>query len=272
MQLKLTNLQNVAPGNVATLKCAAGPGSPTYDQIVLRLSGTLTPAHIEWIRGKINGRIFYDEGTGTVINDRDDYRGISTDASELVLDFTEPKARNGAAEQLLTAIPGHLVQDLSFEIKLAAAAPAGGRIDARAHYRPPTNNPFIHKRLMTTQSFPAAGSEGSPNIMYLPVGDAGGRLKRVWIHEATPGSVTGVQLRIANNVVHEATRAEMERYQTRNELVPQAGIVVLDFIADGNLAGMINTSRAPNLEMRLVTSAGDTYTVYTDYVDPIGRL
>ena len=32
-KLPLSNLQNVAPGNVATLKCPAGPGSPTYDQI-----------------------------------------------------------------------------------------------------------------------------------------------------------------------------------------------------------------------------------------------
>ena len=42
-KIPLTNLQNVAPGNTATLKCPVGQGAPTYDQIRLELSGSLTP-------------------------------------------------------------------------------------------------------------------------------------------------------------------------------------------------------------------------------------
>jgi hypothetical protein len=272
-KLNLTNLQNVAPGNVATLKCPAGPGAPTYDQIKLELSGGMTPAHIEYIRGKANGRIFYDEtGGGTVMQDRDEYRGIFTEAGYLVVDFTEPKARNGAAEQLLASVPGALLQDLSFEIKIAAGAPGAGRIQAIANYRPPTNNPFIRKLLSTSQSFAAAGTDASPNIMYLPTGGQGARVKRIWVREGTPGAVTGVQLRVANNVIHETTRARLENDQKRNGLAPQAGIVVLDFIEDGNLAGMLDTSTAPNVELRLVTSAGAAFTVDYDVIDPIGRL
>ena len=67
-KLQLTNFQNIAPGNVATLKVPAGPNTPTYDQIKLVLGGGLTPAHIEWMRLKANGRIVIDEGTGTVLN------------------------------------------------------------------------------------------------------------------------------------------------------------------------------------------------------------
>lgn len=271
-KLPLTNLQNVAPGNVATLKAPAGPGAPTFDQVKLELSGGMTPAHIEYVRGKANGRIFLDELTGTVINDRDDYRGIFTDASNVVVDFTEPKARNGASEQLLASVPAALLQDLSFEIKIAAGAPALGRIKAVANYRPPTNNPFIRKLLNTTQAFSAAGTDAAPNIMYLPVGGAGGKIKRVWIHEATPGTITGAQMRVANNVIHEVTRAQVENDQKRNGLVPQAGIFVLDFIEDGNLAGMLDTGKAPMVELRLVTSAADSYTVCFELIDPIGRL
>jgi hypothetical protein len=271
-KLPLTNLQNVAPGNVATLKCPSGAGAPTFDQIKLELSGSMTPAHIEYIRGKANGRIFLDELTGTVVNDRDDYRGIFTEAGFVVLDFTEPKARNGAAEQLLASVPASLLQDLSFEIKIASGAPALGRIKAVANYRPPTNNPFIRKLLNTTQAFSAAGTDAAPNIMYLPVGAAGGKVKRIWIHESVAGNVSAAQIRVANNVIHEVTREEAENDQKRNGLVPQTGIFVIDFIEDGNLAGMLDTSKAPMVELRLSTDAAGSYTVCYELIDPIGRL
>jgi len=271
-KIVLTNLQNVSPGNVATLKVPCGKGAPTYDQIALELSGGMTPAHIEYVRGKINGRIFMDEGGGLVINDRDDYRGIYNDATAVVLDFTNPNARNGAAEQLVSSIPGSLCTDLSFEIKIAAGAPGGGKIKAVANYRPPTTNPFIRKLLNTTESFTSAGTEGSPNIFYLPNGNAnGGKLMRVWIHESTPGAITGAQIRIANNVFHEVDRARVERDQRRNKLVPQAGVFVLDFIEDGNLAGMLDTQSAPTVELRLVGAQGAS-TVYYEFLDPVSRL
>jgi hypothetical protein len=271
-KLPLTNLQNVAPGNVATLKCPAGPGAPTYDQIKFELGGGLTTANIEYIRGKANGRIFLDEGTGAIINKRDDYRGIFTESGYVVLDFTEPKARNGAAEQLLASVPGALLQDLTFEIKLASGANALSTLKAVANYRPPTNNPFIRKVLSTTQSFAAAGTDASPNIMYLPVGGAGGKIKRVWLHESVAGTTTQAQIRIANNVIHEVTRARAENDQKRNGLVPQTGIFVLDFIEDGNLAGMLDTANAPMVELRLTNGAACTYTAYYELIDPIGRL
>lgn len=271
-QLTLTNLQNVTPGNVATLKIPAGPGAPTYDGIKLVLSGGMTAAHIESIRGKANGRIFLDEATGTILQSRDAYRGVTTEASFVVLDFTEPKARNGAAEQLLASVPGSLLADLTFEIKIAAAAPGAGKIKAVAIYRPPTSNPYIRKMLATAQGFSAAGTDAAPNIMYLPVGGAGGKIKRVWIHESVAATTTGVQIRIANNVIHEATRAELENDQKRNGLTPQAGVVVLDFVSDGNLAGMLDTQNAPMVELRLTNGAACNYTVYYELIDPIGRL
>lgn len=269
----LTNLQNVTPGNIATLKCPSGPGAPTYDQITLELEGGMTPAHIEWVRGKINGKIFLDEGSGLQINDRADYLGIYNDATAVVLDFTNPVARNGAAEQLVSALPASLMQDLSFEIKIASNAPAGGRINAVANYRPPTSNPFIKKMLSTSEGFSAAGTEGRPNVIYLPVGDkSGGKILRVWIHEGVPGSVTGAEIRIANSVMHAVTRARLERDQKRNERVPQTGVVVLDFIEDGNLAGLLDTIQSPTAELRIMSNQQDAYRVWYEFLDPINRL
>lgn len=271
-KMDLTDLQNVAPGNVATLKVQVGPGSPTYDLIRLTLSGGMLPSHIERVTGKINGRIFMDEGTGSEIQDRDDFRGIFADNVFLNIDFTEPKARNGAAEQMVASVPGHLCQAFTFEIKIAPTAPALGRITASANYRPPSSNPWVRKMLALTQAFAAAGTESAPNIIYLPVGSAGGKVKRLWIKETTNGNITGAEVRMGNASVHKVTRAQLENDQKRNGLVPQAGLFVLDFIEDGNLAGLLPTDKAPTTELRLVTTVGETAKVYVEYLDPIARL
>lgn len=270
--MELTDLQNVVPGNVATLKLPAGAGAPTYDNISLILGGGLTPAHIESVRGKIGGRIFLDEGSGTEIQDRDDYRGIFTEAGVLNIDFTEPKARNGAAEQLVAAVPGALCSSILLEIKLAAGAPVGSTMKALTDYRPPTSNPYVRKLLSINQFFGAAGTEAAPNILQLPVGAQGGKVKRLWIKETTPGNITGVEIRIANNVVSKSSRARLENNAKRFGLVPQSGLVVVDFISDGNLAGLLDTEAVPGCELRLITTAGELVKVYQELLDPIGRL
>lgn len=268
-KLRATNLQNVAPGNTATLKLPVGKNAPTLDKVLIGLSGTaVTPAHISRIRGKANGRLFFDETTGTVRNLRDDYRGVFTDAGFVTIDFTEKRARNGAVEQLLASVPMSQLQDLSFEFDIAAGAPADIALNAQMVVRQPTNNPFIAKMLNTTQNFGNSGEQ----IMYLPTGGAGGKLKRVWIHEATPGTLTELQIRVGNNIAYETTRAQLEHSQKQNDLTPQTGIVVVDFVEDGNLSGVLDTGISANVELRMQSSAGNTYQVFYEFIDPIGRL
>lgn len=272
-KLPLVNLQNVSPGNTATLKVDCGPGAPTFDQIKLVLGGGMLPSHLTFVRGKANGRIFLDEtGGGTVINSRDAYKNVTVSAGMVVIDFTERNSRNGAAEQLVAALPACLLQSLTFEIGIAAGAPAIGTITAFGNYRPPTKNPFIRKLLTTNQTFTAAGTAGAPNVMYLPVGGSGGKIKRIWIRESAANLVTAVQIRIANAVIFDTTRASFENDQVRNLLVPQSQIAVIDFIEDGNLAGMLDTSAAPSVLVNMTTSAAGTYNIDYELVDPISRL
>lgn len=267
-KLRATNLQNVAPGNTATLKLPVGKNAPTLDKIQFQLTGGMLPAHILSIRGKANGRMFYDESTGTIMQKRDDYRGIFTAAGFLVVDFTEPKARNGAVEQLLASVPLSQLQDLAFEIQIDAAAPEAGRIAAEIHVRQPTNNPYILKLLNTTQNFGASGEQ----IAYLPVGGAGGKLKRIFLHEQTAGTITGLEIRIGNTIAYETSRDRLEYEQKRNGLTPQTGVVCLDFIEDGNLSGVMDTGNAANVELRITSSAANTYKIFYQLIDPIGRL
>jgi hypothetical protein len=269
----LTNLQNVGTNNTSTLKFPVGKGAPTLDAIRLEFGGTAVASQIDWVRIKGGGRIFFEEAGGTtLLNKHDLYRGMPADVVYTVIDFTEPKARNGAAEQLVAAVPLQLFTDVTMEIKHGATWPVGGTLKAFMIYRPPTTNQYIRKQLTTTAGFSVAGTDGAPQIVYLPTGGNGGKIKRIKIEElTTAGGITGAVIRIANNVVHETTRANEESEQKRLLLVPQTGIFYLDFVKDGNLAGMLDTGTAPNTELRIV-GAVNNYRISYELIDPIGRL
>lgn len=267
-KLPATNLQNVTPGNTAVLTLPVGKNAPTLDKILLTLGGGLTAADILSITGKANGRLFFEETGGAVsLKRRDSYRSIFNEAGFVTIDFTEPKARNGAVEQLLASVPMGMLQKLQFEFKLAGTANVASTMSAQMQLRQPTNNPYILKRLNTNEHFGNAGQ----HIMYLPTGGAGGKMKRIWIEEAAAGSITDCEIRVGNTVVYETTRAELEHSQKENGLTPQAGVMCLDFIEDGNLSGVLDTGNAANVELR-INGAADTYTVFYDFIDPIGRL
>lgn len=267
---KVTNIQPLIPGGTTTVTLGTGGSAPTLDKLQFILgaaSGTFNVSKINAIRGFANGREFYVDGTGTVHNARRTYLGVTTATSELVLDFTEPNARS-AIEQNLTCLPLAVMQDCRFELDIDSSASSTLTLTALAHLRAPTNNPFIKKQRKMSQSFAAGGS----NTVYIPNGPNGGKLVRAWIHEATAGNITAVQLRAKNAIGIEATRTELQNSQGHNGLVVQSGVLVLDFIEDGNLAGWFDTEKAADVQLNLTMTAADSMTIYLEYIDPIARL
>ncbi|SFV12809.1 major capsid protein P2 [Pseudoduganella namucuonensis] len=255
------DLQNVVPGATAVLKLSY---FATFDKIHLNLSGGLTKAHIGRIEGKANGVTFFVDD-GSLIGIRDAYQGLFVDASVLTIDFTEPNTRGGAAAQYLSAVPRNLLASLVFEIEIKAAAPGGIVMKAEAEYREPTPNPFILRRKDFNVPLPNVGE----NDIMLPVAINGGLIKRIWLHAP---NVTAVELRTNATPRIRAKKASIEFAQKRNRLVPQAGIIVLDFVADGNMMNMLNTAGVNECLLRLTTSAADTLKCYIDYVDDMKRL
>lgn len=266
----VTNWAALAPGGTATLTLGCGKNAPTLDKLQLSLgaaAGTFNVSKINAIRGFAGGKEFYREGSGTIANARRAYKGLYNVNSELVLDFTEPNARS-AVEQNLSAIPMSLLDDLRFEFDIDATASATMTMKASAHFRAPTQNPFIKKMRKLRQGFNAGGEQP----IFVPNGANGGKLVRAWIHEGVPGNITSVELRARNATGIENTRAEIQNSQQHWGLVPQAGVLVLDFIEDGNLSGWFDTSALSDVVLNLQGTAADTYDVYLEYLDPIGRL
>jgi hypothetical protein len=259
---QMIDLQNVGAGKTAVLKLSY---RATFDKIHLMLANGLTKAHIGRIEGKANGVSFFVDD-GQLIGLRDAYNGVYVDANVVTIDFTDPNTRGGAAAQYLASVPRNLLNSLTFEIEIKAAAPVGATMTAEGEYRAPTQNPFILRR----KDFNAPLAITGENDLMLPVALNGGLIKRVWLHHG--GNITKAELRANGTPQLRASTGSFTYAQKRNRLVPQANVLVLDFIQDGNLMGMLNTAGLQECLLRITTSAPDTVKAYIDYVDNLQRL
>ena len=262
---QMIDLQNATPGNTAILKLSY---NATYDKITFILGGGLTKAMIHSITGKANGVTFFEDD-GSLLSLRDTYQGVFVDPNRITLDFTEPNSRGGASAQYLASLPRNLLNSLTFEIVIDATAPAAMTLKAEAIYRDPTQNPFILRRKRFVIPLPVNGD----NDYVLPSGQIGGLVKRVYIHHG--GQLANIELRTNGTPRKKGPVASYEYEQKRNRLVPQgaSNLTIVDFLEDGNLMGMLNTTTVTETLLRLTTSAGGGQaTVYMDYVADLRSL
>lgn len=258
----MIDLQNVRPGAVAILKISY---NATVDKVHLFLGGGLTKDKITRIEGKANGTTFFVDDAPKLAT-RDGYLSLFADASIVTLDFTESNTRGGAPAQYLASIPRNLLKSLTFEVTLDATANVNSTMRAKAEYRGPTENPFILRRKEFNVALPIIGD----NDLVLPSEVNGGLIKRIWLHHT--GHVTKAELRTDAVPRMRTSVADLEYSQKRNKVVPQANMLVLDFIADGNLMGMLNTASVKEAFIRLTTDAADTLKAYIDYIDDIRNI
>lgn len=92
----------------------------------------------------------------------------------------------------------------------------------------------------------------------------------VWLHST--GHITAAELRTDGTPRIRATVGELTYQQKRNRLVPQNNLLVLDFIGDGNLMNMLDTSQITEALLRITTDAPDSLKAYIDYVSDIKLL
>jgi hypothetical protein len=259
---QMIDLQNATPGNTAVLKLSY---NATFDKLHLKLGGTLAKTDIGTITGKANGVTFFEDDAANLAL-LDAYNGVFTQSDTITIDFTEPNTRGGAAAQYLASIPRNLLKSLTFEIQIKSTAPSGMTLKAEGEYRDPTTNPFILRRKKFTMPLGFVGD----NDMALMSGPQGGIIKRVRVQHG--GNVTAAELRTNGTPRIRASVASLTYAEKRNRLTPQTNWLMLDFIADGNLMGMLDTTKATETLLRLTTSAADSATIYVDYVADLRAL
>ena len=266
---KLNDFQNRAPGSVAVITV---PNNRTLDKLHLNLPVGVSKSQITRIEGKIQDRRFFVD-TGSYGASKDSYLsgvGGYVDPQIITIDFTEPNARGGAPEMYLTSIPVNLCGKLTFEVTIdpSVTVAQAAAIYASHDYRAPTSNPFILNRKDNTLSMPFTGD----NDIILPSGVSGGLIKRIWIHE-TIGNITGLELRGDNKTINRWTDMNMLAYtEKRNGMVPQTGMICIDFVDAGNTMQAVNTKAYTETLLRITVSAPDTGRAYVDFVNQFNAI
>lgn len=276
---RLVNFQNIAPGQVAILTMPLGP---TYEKLKINLIGAgFVISQIDQIVGKINDRPFFTV-SGADLLAENLYEGRANPTNLIVLDFLRANAKSSSshagatsqvAEQMVTCIPSALMQKLTFEFTINAAAPAGCNMQAFAQLNNPSKNPLVLKQLYSAIAFPYAQDNDIP----LAVGLAGSIIKKLYVHQSNygqggAGAISYMQVRNAGVIIWEGAPADAAGDQTDYQKVQQNGLTVIDFDLQGMREKWLNTALTNNVFLRLTTTTGPfNMRLYQSIVDPVSR-
>jgi hypothetical protein len=252
---------NVVASGVATLQLPLGM---TYERIIFKLGGTaLTKAMITDIKVKLNGKLIV-QTDGTKLNAMNVYRGLVTDATHLVLDFSELFARDEVGQSIGSVATAEGVSSFTIEATITGAtAPT---LESWSVLSGPRKLGVLAKTLSYAATF---GSAGKFNFQ-LPYGASGGSIiKRVHFFHT---NMTDLEVKKNGLVIHDTTDAINKYIQTENGKVTASGLYVADFIVDNNQSGMLVTADARSMEWNLTLSASDTVIAQVEYIDLIGNL
>lgn len=275
-KLKLPQIQNVGPVSRASVRLPLGQ---TYNKIAFFCAGNITASLISNIVLKINGSERQRWKTYAQMQARNAYNGGATDANVFELDFVERNAKDEASQTIgayaLTAEAG--VQDATIEFDIATYTVTDASvITAVAEVDVPSSNRLIVRNRYFQKTLAGAVEE---NII-LPSGLNGEQLKRLYIF-GTLASMSSVRVRREGADEYEAlTQVQNEYFQKTYGKTPQTGCWVVDFTEHNLMGHLLNTANivvsdgngkmklqpVQNLDIRLATSAGGTFDIYSETI------
>lgn len=268
-RLKLLPFNNVLAAGLATCDLSNLLGY-TVERIILNLGGTaFTKSMITGIQLKANGKIIVDT-TGSAVDTRNQYRGITANAGFLTIDFAEIRSKTELGQNIGAIDTTLGINSLKLEINIAGAtAPTlqgyaevnRPQVDAA---QSPTRN-LIAKIAKSTVTIGAAGQFSLP-IPHFAVADGGSMFKRVAIFSS---NMTALLIKKNGIVIEDSIKALNDFNQTEYRKVPQAGLYMFDPIVDDNQSQLLNTRDAQTMEVLGTFSAGETITIESEVLEPI---
>ncbi len=268
MDLVLTPLANVAANSKATGKWNDALGY-TIDRIILTLGGgAFTKAQMTNIKLQANGKTFWED-TGARNDTRMQHRGITAAAGLMTIDFSEIRARTiigQAVGGLDTVSCG--IRDLSAEITIGGATTPTLSAIAQVSAAPQADKSYsglMSKVLSFTQNFGAAGEFP----LDIPYGrQAGAQIKRVHLFGAT---VTAG--RVKKNGIDVWNRSDTlnDYILTEYQRVPQANVLTIDFIEDGNMSKAHNAANSQTHQWFATVSGAGNVDIVVELLDPLAN-
>lgn len=268
--VKLPQVQNVGSGQRATIRLPLGR---TYNRIVLFTAGAINRGLLSNIVLKVNTGEKQRWKTSAHLQSRNAYNGGAADAAILELDFVERNAKDEAAMTLgtyaLTAEAG--VQDAVLEFDIGAfVATASDKVTAFAEIDVPSRNRLIVRTRYQQKTLAGAVEES----IIVPYGQNGEQLKRLHIF-GTLTLIDSVRVRRdESDEFEDLSVLQNEFIQKTYGKVPQAGHMVIDFIAHNLQGHMLNTAMilgadgkpqpVQNLDIRMKVNAAGTFDIYAE--------
>lgn len=264
---KLYPFQNVVATGMATVSLSNLLGW-TINRIILQLGGgALTKAMVTGVRIKANTKTIFDD-TGTRIDNRMTYRGITANAAFLTLDFTEIRSKTIQGQLLGALDTTNGVETLNIEVDIAGATTPtlAGFAELSEPQTGQQTRGLIAKVLNVTQNFGAAGTfpyqldfgKKSPTTM-----------KRVHFFGAT---VTIVEVKKRGISIFEALPDAVNDYvQTEYTRLPVANVYTVDFVQDGNQSNALPLQPDAPMEYLITVSGAGNVTAVAELLDPLAN-
>ena len=265
--IKLPPIQNIKPGNTATLPNI--PQGYVYDGIILRLGGGLTKGDIEALRVRLGGVLIWDLFSGGDLDAMNQFYKRTPAAKFLPLWFAQTFVGGDAASLYTGAIDtiSHHYSGFQLTAKLAATAPASATIEAwamvRSEPQPKGVTSITRALLLSEQSVQAA----QQYTLDFPRGSKGGAM--ICAVHMFNQFITQVQmLRQSQELLEEGTDdlvAYIQNEQTRNT---QQGLIVYDALVRNDIADAVPTLQADgkpaNFQLKVTFSAADNIRMYSE--------
>lgn len=262
---------NVVATGTATNNITPGR---TLENFRLKLGGTFTKAMVTLFRLKANGKTIV-EGSGTDLDKINAYRGETTNASYLDIQFADYRMLGELDRQVGSFDTSLGIQNISSEVVIAGAtSPTLLPILIESAQQKDTQGnaaPFAGLISKILQ-YPFSIATGGQLPVTVPFGpQSGSIIKRVHVR-ANGGLMTAATVKQDGLVIHESIKAENEFDQQKAGRTPQALFYTIDFVLDGNIKKALDTRDAKSLEWLFTFSGADSGTVLVEYLDPLGNL
>lgn len=253
---------NVVANGVATVSLPVGM---SYNRILLQLGGTFTKAMITDIKVRLNGKVIF-QNTGSRLDLQNTYRGQAVSANFLVIDFTEPRAKDMAEQFIGNLNTAQGVSSLTLEVTIAGAT--SPTLESWAEVGPPAPLGVIAKQIPFTASF---GGSGKFPFKLIDVANRGAIVKRV--HFAHGGNVTALEVKKNGIVIHDNVPTAVNTFNhAEYGKTAQTNLYTYDPCNDNNYTNAIKTQDMVSLEFNLTTSAADTVTAVLEVLDLLGNM
>lgn len=269
-RVKLPLIQNIGPNQRASIRIPLGR---TVNKITLHCGGNINAALLSNIVLKVNQGEKQRWKNADQLQKRNSYNKGASDAAVLVINFLEKDSHDLASQTLgtyaLTAEAG--VQDAVLEFDLGNYVnSAASTIVAIAEVDVPSANRLIVRTRYQQKTLAGAVEES----IIIPSGQNGEQLKRIYIF-GTLALIDSLRVRRDDSDEFEGlTVAQNEYLQRDYGKVPQAGLMVIDFVVNDLQSDMLNTAQimgpggkptlVQNLDIRMAVNGAGTFDIYTE--------